>query len=162
MKRSLTHCRTESGFALLVVMLMMVVLGTMMAAYFTLSRTELQLAKASRDSASGFNAAEAGLNLRAEDIRAIFQDYAVPSGVSPASLEACDSGSPGSGDYACQTYNLTNRHSAVTYVEEEAGNPLQITIPPTEPFGVSPLRSGAIRFRRWGETRNKATRLFLT
>jgi Tfp pilus assembly protein PilX len=48
MKRSLTHCRTESGFALLVVMLMMVVLGTMMAAYFTLSRTELQLAKASR------------------------------------------------------------------------------------------------------------------
>lgn len=134
MNRTTPTIRSEKGFALLTAMFLIVVLGSMLSTYMVLSRSELQLAKASRDSASGFNAAEAGLNLRAEDIRAIFQDYGTPEGVSPADISDCDSGTTGSGDFACETYAFSNKHSAVTFVREEPNNPLRISIPPGEPF----------------------------
>lgn len=126
--------RNEKGFALLTTLFMIVVMGSMLSAYMILSRTELQLAKSSRDSASGFNAAESGLNLRAEEIRKIFQEYGSPEGVSPNSVEDCGTGSEGSGDFACQSFTFKNGHSATTFVSEEAGNPLSTVLPPGEPF----------------------------
>jgi len=131
---------SSSGMALIVVMFMITFLATMFAAYTILTRTELQLVKSSRYSQSGFNAAEAGLNLRAEEIRAIFLNYERPEGTSPGSIEDCDSGQEGEGDYICKEYDFENNHSAVTLIEEEPGNPLKRVIPPGESFaGLSAM-----------------------
>ena len=92
--------RSEIGFALLTVLFLLAVMASLFSAYMVLTRTELALVKTTRDSASGFNAAEAGLNLRAEEIRATFLDFSFPTGVSAGSIEACDAGELGSGDFA--------------------------------------------------------------
>ncbi len=135
-------------------MLLIIVSMSLIGAYMTLTRTEIAQVKSSRDSASGFNAAEAGLNLRAEDIRAIFLDYDRPDGTSPDSVEACDEGDVGDGDFACETYAFENSHSAVTYVEEEPGNPYFTTIPPGEPF--SGLSTQEYRYTVTSVGRNQA------
>lgn len=126
--------KNNSGFALLAVFFMLTVLASMFAAYMILTQTEINLVKASKDSASGFNAAEAGLNIRANEIRETFLDFARPAGVSPGGVEDCDSGTLGSGDFACETFSFANKHTALTYITEEAGNPIQTVIPPGEPF----------------------------
>src|SRR5690606_11478762 len=69
-----------------------------------------------------------------EEIRRIFIDYDKPEGESPAGILDCDNGVLGAGDYQCQTYTFGNGHSAVTYVTEDIGNPLERTIPPGESF----------------------------
>ncbi len=122
------------GFALLAVLLLIGVIAALFNTYMMVSKTELGLVRTTRDSASGFNAAEAGLNLRAEEIRDIFIDYSRPEGTSPGSIENCDSGTTGSGDYSCKTYSFENKHTAVTFVSEQAGNPIYTLIPPGEPF----------------------------
>jgi hypothetical protein len=123
----------ERGVALIASLMMLALLAALLGAYFTLTNTEQRMAKSSKDSQSGFNAAEAGLNIRAQIIRQIFKDYALPDGTPPSSIAACDSGSIGSGDYACETYDFDNHH-AVTYVTENPGNPLQRVVPPGEIF----------------------------
>ncbi len=126
--------RSNSGFALLTVLFLIAVMASLFAAYTVLTRTELALVKTTRDSASGFNAAEAGLNLRAEEIRSVFLDFAFPEGTSPTSVADCDAGSTGSGDYVCRDYNFGNSHSATTYIEEDPSNPEYTIIPPGEAF----------------------------
>ena len=122
------------GLALLAVMALLTFMATLFAAYLIITHTELGLAKSSRYGQSGFNAAEAGLNLRAEEIRGIFTDFGRPQGTSPSGIEACDSENVGAGDFVCRNYDFANNHSAMTYITEEAGNPLQRIIPPGEPF----------------------------
>src|SRR5690606_16703653 len=103
--------QTEEGFALLTSMFLLGLLSSSFGAYSLLTNTELALVKSSKDSQSGFNAAEAGLNLRAEEIRRIFIDYDKPEGESPAGILDCDNGVLGAGDYQCQTYTFGNGHS---------------------------------------------------
>lgn len=130
-----TRWYNSSGFALITTMFLIVLFGALFGAYSLFTQTEIELVKSSKFSQSGFNAAEAGLNLRAEEIRGIFDGYEEPVGTSPASIAACDVGtSIGTGDYLCKSYSLSNGHSAVTYVVEEPGNPIQRTIPAGEPF----------------------------
>ena len=126
--------RSEEGYALLMVLFMLVLIASMVSAYMVLTHAELAQVRASRNSASGFNAAEAGLNLRAEDMRSVFLNFDVPEGTSPTGINDCDSGAVGTDDYECRTYSFNNNHSSVTYVEEEPGNPVYTTIPPGEPF----------------------------
>src|SRR5690606_38988276 len=92
--------RNECGLALIASMMLLALLAALFAAYYVLTHTELKMAKSSKDSQSGFNAAEAGLNLRAQQIREIFQDYARPEGTSPANVDACEGEEQGSGDYS--------------------------------------------------------------
>lgn len=126
------HCRSQEGFALVAVLLMLSVLVALLGAYSTVTRSELLSNRESTNSARGFYAAEAGLNLRAEAVRLDFVGYNRPAGTSPTGDDAClVSGNMGSGDFACEVFNIGGRQ-AVTYVAEQPGNPLILTIPPGE------------------------------
>ncbi len=118
----------EHGFAMLAVLLMLTVILSLMGAYTLISRIELASTAYSGNSMKGFYAAEAGLNLRAEAIRQVFLGYNRPAGVSPTPGTECLAGNNGSGDFACATTSVGNR-TADSFVIEEAGNPLSLTIP---------------------------------
>lgn len=130
MKRKRTG---EGGYILITVYLLIAALLGLLATYYQLSHSELSTTRFSKDSTTGFYSAEAGLNLRAEAIRDIFVGYNRPSGASPSSTDPCTTGNMGTGDFACQTYNMNNRE-VVTYVEEDPANPVILTIPPGERY----------------------------
>lgn len=127
----LRSINSNSGFVLITTLFMMSLLLSLVAAYSVMSHIELATNKRSVYSSIGFYAAEAGLNLRAEQIRATFVDYNRPAGTSPTPTNPCTGANQGSGDFACQTFPLGN-HESVTYVEEDPTNPLILTVPPGE------------------------------
>lgn len=140
MGNSMTKSSNQSGLALLSVLFLLALMASLIGAYMIVAQTELALAKSSRNSQSGFNAAEAGLNIRAEQLRQVFLDFDLPEGTSPTSVTDCDNGILGTGDYACEDYTFGNKHSATTYVEEDANNPRTTVIPPGETFaGLSAI-----------------------
>ena len=81
----------------------------------------------------GFYSAEAGLNIRAEEIRSRFVGYNRPTGASPTDPNPCIASNTGSGDFICKNYTVSGRNVR-TFVEEEANNPIILTIPPGERF----------------------------
>jgi len=123
----------RKGFALVSVLIMLVVLMSLLTAYFTLTRIELGATQASVRQTTGFYAAEAGLNLRAEEVRARFLGYGRPSGTSPSGSNPCQGSNQGSGDFACKTYTISGR-TVRTYMVEHPGNPQTVPIPPGELF----------------------------
>jgi hypothetical protein len=123
----------RKGFALVTVLIMLVVLMSLLTAYFTLTRIELGATQASVRQTTGFYAAEAGLNLRAEEVRARFLGYGRPSGTSPSGNNRCQGSNQGSGDFACKTYTISGR-TVRTYMVEPPGNPQTVRIPPGELF----------------------------
>jgi hypothetical protein len=123
----------RKGFALVTVLIMLVVLMSLLTAYFTLTRIELGATQASVRQTTGFYAAEAGLNLRAEEVRARFLGYGRPSGTSPSGNNPCQGSNQGSGDFACKTYTISGR-TVRTYMVEPPGNPQTVRIPPGELF----------------------------
>jgi hypothetical protein len=123
----------RKGFALVTVLIMLVVLMSLLTAYFTLTRIELGATQASVRQTTGFYAAEAGLNLRAEEVRARFLGYGRPSGTSPSGNNPCQGSNQGSGDFACKTYTISGR-TVRTYMVEPPGNPQTVQIPPGELF----------------------------
>jgi hypothetical protein len=141
-KRSTTHTirqiqQNESGFVLLTAILMLAAMTALLSAYYTVTRIETASTKSTKDSVGGFFAAEAGLNMRAEEIRQKFVGYNRPSGASPYSDAPCTGSDMGSGDFLCKNYYLPAggiQRRVVTYVEEEASNPVILTIPPGERF----------------------------
>ena len=82
---------------------------SLLLAYHTLTRGEMTSTKASMDSARGLYAAEAGLNLRADQVRQIFEGYNRPAGTSPTAAGACAGTNVGSGDFACTDHDFENR-----------------------------------------------------
>ena len=127
------HNNKQEGFVLVSTLLMMTLLMALVSAYAVTSRTELAINKRSGYSNTGFYTAEAGLNLRAEEIRQIFVGYNRPEGTSPLTENACEGGNVGSDDFECETFEIGN-HDAVTYVNEDPSNPNIITIPPGERY----------------------------
>ena len=125
--------KTDKGFAMVVVLLMLTVLSSLLAAYVTTARIELATLKASKDSTTGFFSAEGGLNIRAETIRTTFVGYNTPTGTSPSSTNPCEGGNLGSGSFACQTFDVNGR-DVVTYVvdHQNGGDPAMIKIPQGE------------------------------
>lgn len=122
---------SERGFALATVLMMLVMLMALLSAYFLVTRIEQSTTRSTMDHTRGFYAAEAGLNLRAEEIRQTFVDYNLPAGASPAEIPGqltCLAGDMGAGDYQCQSDALEDR-SVLTYVSEPAGNPRTIVVP---------------------------------
>jgi len=123
----------QRGYALVTVLMLLALLMTLLASYFTLTRIELSTTRSSMDSFRGFYAAEAGLNLRAVGVRQTFEGYNRPAGTSPGEVAPCEGGNLGSGDFACQAYPFQGR-SVATYLEEAPGNPRNIVIPRGEQF----------------------------
>lgn len=132
----------ERGVALIAVMLLAGLVTALLVAHFMMARTELSTTKALRDGTRGFYAAEAGLNVRAEEIRQTFAGFNIPSGTAPAPVPGelpCDGGAPGTGEMACATYEFAGREVR-TFVNDDLdgdGNPdgpSTITIPPGELF----------------------------
>ncbi|MCB0330269.1 MAG: hypothetical protein KDD70_11405, partial [Bdellovibrionales bacterium] len=126
--------REERGFALITVYLLLGSLLALLGVYFTITSLELASTKHSKDTTTGFYSAEAGLNLRAEQIRAVFLGYNRPSGVEVDTAQPiCEGTNVGSGDFACATYELNNR-SIVTYVTEDDDNPYNQPVPPGDRY----------------------------
>lgn len=121
------------GFALVFSMMLITVLTALFGAYVAITKMELATTKSSKDSVSGFYSSEAGLNIRAEQIRQTFVGYNRPSGTSPTAEGACEGSNLGSGDFGCQTFSF-GRRTAKTYISEEPSNPLILTIPPGERY----------------------------
>ncbi len=130
--------RKEHGFALITVMLLVAVLAVMVTAYFMLTQIEMTTAASSQNSTSGFYAAEAGLNIRGQELRETFIGFNNPQGLSPdnnkdASRRACTpykekngriEENRGEGDFKCVPHNKANSNeiassrTVVTYVTQ--------------------------------------------
>lgn len=131
-----------SGFAVVTVLMMVVVMGVLLASYFVITNLEISTTTQSANSTKGFYAAEAGLNLRAQEVRSKFAGYNVPTGTSPAATnpsQACPTdasgnftGAIGSGDFQCKGYPLQGRNVAtfVRYLGMQTVDP----IPPTDDY----------------------------
>jgi len=107
-------------------MFLLAMLATLLAAYATLSRIEMGTYREQRSSANGFNIGEAGLNLRAETIRATFVGYNRPSGISPTVTNPCVGMNVGTGGFACRADTFGTRN-VTSYVVE---NPYNLALYP--------------------------------
>ncbi len=142
----------EGGYTLVVTMAMLLILAVLLITYAVTSKVDNATSMSSAKSNTGFYTAEAGLNLRAKQIRNRFEGYNRPAGGSPSHWNNCldaDSTNDGTEDFACQTESeaFGTAHtkdsfakqiaaqSATTYVAEDAANPVSIVIPETETFG---------------------------
>ena len=123
--------RGDRGIVLVAVLFLLVVLAALLGAFFMITSLETGNLKGSKKSLAGFYAAEAGLNMRAEQIRQIFVGYNRPAGTPPTAAGACEGSNQGAGDYTCTNYDL-GAHRTQTWVEEAAGNPIITTIPQGE------------------------------
>ncbi|RIL06988.1 MAG: hypothetical protein DCC75_10395 [Proteobacteria bacterium] len=131
--RSAANRSDQRGFALITTLLVLAVLSSLLAAYMVISKIELASMHASKDSATGFFAAEGGLNVRAELIRGIFVGYNVPSGTAPTSTAPCEGANIGSGDLSCIDYTLGKRTAQTYVIDHQAGTtPAMIRIPQGE------------------------------
>ena len=124
---------SRNGFVLVSTMMMLSLLLALLAVYFVTTSAETATVRYTRGAASGFYAAEAGLNLRADTIRQIFVGYNRPSGTSPNPTNACTTGNMGTGNFACSNYTFNNR-AVSTYVSEDPSNPVILTIPVGERY----------------------------
>jgi hypothetical protein len=132
----------ESGYVIVVVMGMVLALGTMLITAALTSKVDTNNSKASANSAAGFYAAEAGLNLRAKAVRDTFIGYNVPGhdgvDLSPAGSSACrdaitSTASDGSGDFACDNSKTFKGQPVSTFVQnsnklDSAGKPIPTSI----------------------------------
>jgi len=127
---------SRDGFALVSVLFMALFLVGLLYVMFELTNRELQSTATDAAMTSGFFAAEAGLNVRGEEIRREFEGYRRPGGTT--SSDACEN-DDGSGDFACRTSEV-NQRSVTTYVEEDPRNNATsdderlITVPPGEVY----------------------------
>jgi len=124
---------SQRGFALVTVLLLLALIMSLLMAYHSLTRVEMTTTKASMGSVRGLYAAEAGLNLRADLVRQIFQGYNRPAGSTPAAVDPCSGTNLGSGDFSCAVYALQQR-DVTTYIDEADDNPTAIVVPRGEPF----------------------------
>jgi Tfp pilus assembly protein PilX len=140
------------GYTLVVTMAMLLILAVLLITYAVTSKVDNATSTSSAKSNTGFYTAEAGLNLRAKQIRNKFEGYNRPAGSSPSNWNNCldaDPANDGTGDFACQTesdaFGTANTkdtfakqigaQSATTFVTENADNPVFIVIPETETYG---------------------------
>jgi Tfp pilus assembly protein PilX len=146
--------QSERGYILVIVLSIVLGMTALIALYAKSSQVEKLNTKASTDINTGFYAAEAGLNLRAEEIRKEFINYGQPKGEPPSSAKACldkDPSNDGDEDLKCINYtNFTsattndNAYFATTYVvEKNNGQPVAGTVAKGDQFqGLNMLEYG--------------------
>jgi Tfp pilus assembly protein PilX len=142
----------QGGYTLVVTLAMLLILAVLLITYAVTSKVDNATSMSSAKSNTGFYAAEAGLNLRAKQIRNKFEGYNRPAGGSPSNWQSCldaDPSNDGTGDFACQTetdaFNTAHTQdasakqigsqSATTFVTENAANPVAVVIPQAETYG---------------------------
>ena len=146
----------ENGFVLISTFFLLTALAALLGAYFTITNIELATTKYSKDSTTGFYAAEAGLNLRAQAVRQIFIGYNRPSGTSPTpGPDVCTGGNQGTGDFACTTYTFNDRQ-VLTYITEDGDNPYNNPVPAGDRYEGLDMQE--YRYTVRSEARNSAGR----
>lgn len=125
----------NSGFALISVLLLLSLMMALLAAYLIITKIELATSRSSQDTASGFYAAEGGLNIRASDIRSTFVGYNVPTGTSPTDINPCTGANQGTGQFSCSSTTIGGK-TVTTYVKDHqsGSNPQMVKIPQGELF----------------------------
>ncbi len=127
---------TEGGYSLVVTVAMLLILSTLLISAAVVSKVNTASTSASAKSNTGFFSAEAGLNIRAQEIKREFEGYNRPSGTSPTQWQDCIGASstlPNGNDFACQAL-IFQSQTNLSYVMEDAANPTPIIIPPGEKF----------------------------
>ncbi len=121
----------ESGYAMVIVSIVSVVLFSMMGAYLLLTNISKLSTNAYIDGTNTFYAAESGLNKRADQLRQKFVGYVLPTGLSPGQTTAADPVSPGnisncfavpistvtsstSNDFECRNYAFKYNNNSAT------------------------------------------------
>jgi Tfp pilus assembly protein PilX len=142
----------EGGYILVIIMGMVLVISGLFLTTSLTSKVDTASSRAVDQNTTGFYAAEAGLNLRAQTVRKTFEGYNRPTGDAPDNWAACRNGdSDGSGDFMCQ--NFDDRFQSIvdkantttlaqklqyipvsTFVTEDRSNPSNIRIPSGEAF----------------------------
>ncbi|MGY6530091.1 MAG: hypothetical protein ACXITR_09195 [Cyanobacterium sp.] len=123
---------SKSGYVLVIAVGTIVALTGLLAVYGRSTRVNNIATSSTVDSSSGFFAAEAALNKRAQELRTLFLARRTPEGNSPQDLDECVGLDPGSEDendhFECKTIELSasaaNRtpYRGITYVVEGARN----------------------------------------
>jgi hypothetical protein len=131
----------DRGYVMLFVSILTVMIFSLLAAYLMMTNISRASTNAYVEGNSTFYAAESGLNQRANAMRQKFINYGTPKGDSPGSLPvgqlassetmaACldsDAANNGSDDFACQTLDLSYRHSMGAKVSNGADGSLSAT-----------------------------------
>jgi Tfp pilus assembly protein PilX len=84
----------DSGYAMVIVSIVSVVMFSMMGAYLLLTNISKLSTNAYVDGTNTFYAAESGLNKRADQLRQNFVGYTLPEGLSPGQTTTADPVSP--------------------------------------------------------------------
>ncbi|ANM31746.1 hypothetical protein ABI59_22590 [Acidobacteria bacterium Mor1] len=125
----------QDGYALVTVLLLLALIAALLLGYFSLTAIDTATTHSSMESVRGFYAAEAGLNIRSDLVRTVFQNYSLPKGTppDPAGLDPmCEGSNLGSGDFACADYQLDGR-TITTHINELPDSPRSIVVPRGEP-----------------------------
>lgn len=126
----------QRGSSLITAMVVVALISALLSAYYVKTMYEVASTKNTMNATRGFYAAEAGLNIRAEEIRQLFVASTRPTGTTPvpaAGQIPCHTGDQGAGHFVCKPQTMEGR-KVYTYVEETPGNPMPIVIPPGVPF----------------------------
>ncbi|MBF2058018.1 MAG: hypothetical protein IGQ45_12590 [Cyanobacterium sp. T60_A2020_053] len=100
---------SDGGYVLVIAIGTILALSGLLVVYGQSNRVQKTAIDSNIDSSSGFYAAEAGLNLRAQNVRDLFLNRNTPVGNPPQSAKAClgtDSSIQGTGDYQCQIFQF--------------------------------------------------------
>jgi hypothetical protein len=133
--------RSSGGYTLVITIAVLLVLSVLLITYAISSKVDNVSSTASAKINTGFYNAEAGLNRRAEAIRAAFVGYIRPTGAPPKDLsgqttwKACiqTAAYTGSGAFQCETDLNIGVQPVTTYVEDLTLDvPSSIVIPPGE------------------------------
>ncbi len=131
---------SSGGYTLVITIAVLLVLSVLLITYAITSKVDNVSSTASAKSNTGFYNAEAGLNRRAEDIRAKFIGYIRPTGTPPTDWKACvtpgvNPKDLGNGEFRCITDTNIGVQPVSTYVEDLTLDvPSSIVIPAGELF----------------------------
>lgn len=166
----------EGGYSLVVTVAMLLILSTLLISAAVLNKVDSASTSASARSSNGFFAAEAGLNLRAKQIRNQFEGFQRPEGTPPVDADndgeiwdnCADGSSVGTLDFNCQDFTFQGQE-VFTYIEEVGedanldgvpddidgdgeADPISITIPAGERFAG--LSAQEFRYDLWSVAQN--------
>lgn len=144
---------SSGGYALVATVAMIIILSGLFVTASIVGSIDSTTTRASEKSSQGFFAAEAGLNIRARDIKSVYVGFERPTGDEPTDIDSdgavwdtcLDSSATnsqlGTGNMTCDSSLRIQNQQIVTYVKplnSKVGGVLQpseITIPDNEPFG---------------------------
>lgn len=126
--------RSERGYAMLIVSIVLIVMFSMISAYLVLADVTKKRTNAFVDGNSTFYVAESGLNSRVQELRQKFLDYEIPKGTVPGGVTTATPQTMGNcfsviiptgatksvqnstNDFECRNYSFKNNNNIATVV----------------------------------------------